>query len=104
MVFKELESDHPILRYIKLNIRNYVQTLVECLPLFACTEKIVLLQSGPFSQVLSHTSADCSLKTTFTILILEYKHQKDLHTSQLPISLMFNETFADKDKRGSFPK
>ena len=37
-----------------LNIWNYVQTLVECLPLFACTEKRVLPQTGPFSQVLSH--------------------------------------------------
>ena len=54
MVFEALESDHPILRYIDLNIPNHVQTLVECLPLFACTEnKIVLPRSGPFSQVLS---------------------------------------------------
>ena len=41
-------------RYINLNIWNYVQNLVECLPLFACTEKRVLPWSGPFSPVLSH--------------------------------------------------
>ena len=28
----------------------YVQTLVECLPLFACTENRVSARSGPFSQ------------------------------------------------------
>ena len=51
MVFKARKSDLPILRYVNLNIRNYAQTLVECLPLF---EKRVLPRSGPFSQVLSH--------------------------------------------------
>ena len=54
MVLKAWESDLPILRYVNLNIRNYVRTLVECLPLFAYTEKRVLPRSGPFSQVLSH--------------------------------------------------
>ena len=52
MVFKASKSDLPIQRYINLSIRNYVQTLVEWLPLFACTEKNVLPRSGPFSQVL----------------------------------------------------
>ena len=54
MVFKALKSDLLILRYGNLNIRNYAQTLVECLPLLAYTEKRVLPRSGPFSQVLSH--------------------------------------------------
>ena len=54
IVFKALKSDLPILRYVNLNIRNYAQTLVKCLPLFAYTEKSVLPRSGPFSQVLSH--------------------------------------------------
>ena len=40
-----------VLLYINLSIQNYAQTIVECLPLFACTEKSVLLRSGP---VLSH--------------------------------------------------
>ena len=54
IVFKARKSDLPILRYVNLNIRNYAQTLVECLPLFAYTEKRGLPRSGPFSQVLSH--------------------------------------------------
>ena len=54
IVFKARKSDLPILRYVNLNIRNYAQTLVKCLPLFAYTEKRVLPRSGPFSQVLSH--------------------------------------------------
>ena len=32
-----------------LNIQNYAQILVGCLPLFAYTEKRVLPLSGPFS-------------------------------------------------------
>ena len=43
MVFKASKSDLPILRYVNLHIRNYAQTLVECLPLFAYTKKRVLL-------------------------------------------------------------
>ena len=58
MVFKTGKSDLPILRYVNLNIRNYVQPLVECLPLFAYTEKRVLPRSGPFSQVQSHMCMD----------------------------------------------
>ena len=54
MVFRARKTDFQVLRYINLNIRKYVQTLVECLPLFACTEKRVLPRSGPFSQILSH--------------------------------------------------
>ena len=50
----EIVFKATILRYVNLNIRNYAQTLVECLPLFAYTEKRVLPRSGPFSQVLSH--------------------------------------------------
>ena len=41
MVFKARKSDLPILRYVNFNIRNYAQTLVECLLLFAYTEKIM---------------------------------------------------------------
>ena len=64
IVFKARKSDLPILRYVNLNIRNYAQTLVECLPLFAYTEKRVLPRSGPFSQVLSHIwSANFAKKT-----------------------------------------
>ena len=39
IVFKARKSDFQILRYINLNIQKYVQTLVGCLPVFACTEK-----------------------------------------------------------------
>ena len=48
MVFEAWESDIPMLRYINLDIRNYVQTLVECLPLFACTEKEFYREVVPF--------------------------------------------------------
>ena len=54
MVFKASKSDLANVRYVNLNIWNYAQTLVECLPLLAYTEKRVLPRSGPFSQVLSH--------------------------------------------------
>ena len=40
-------------RYINFNVRNYVQTLVECQALIAHTKQSILPQSGPFSQILS---------------------------------------------------
>ena len=38
-----------------INVGNYAQTLVECLPY---TEKRISLQSGPFSQVLQPVNMD----------------------------------------------
>ena len=71
IVFKARKSDLPILRYVNFNIRNYAQTLVECLPLFAYTEKRVLPRSGPFSQVLSHM---CNTHLIIILLLAKIRH------------------------------
>ena len=55
MVFQAWKSDLPILRYVNLNIWNYVQTLVECLPLFAYTEKSFTVKWSLFSSTITYS-------------------------------------------------
>ena len=70
MVFKAEKLDLPVKRYINFNIRNYVQTLVECQALTAHSEKTILPRSGPFSQILSHISFSNKCPPNYVCILL----------------------------------
>ena len=53
MHFQALKMDNPKWSYIDLNIRNYVQSLLEYQALKAHTGKSILPRNWTFSQVLS---------------------------------------------------
>ena len=77
--------------YINLNIRDYVQSLLECHSLNAYSEKSILPQNWTFSQVLSHicrnTSKYCSISSGY----VKYLSRKT-HMSTLAEGLFLNSS------------
>ena len=62
MHFQAWKMDKPKWSYINLNIRNYVQSVLDYQVLKAYTEKSVLPRNCTFSQVLSQIIASLRLE------------------------------------------